>query len=182
MMSSIKDLFEWVFSYFKFWVIIQPWELGIKVRLGKSITKLNPGLHFKLPYIDSVYKQEVRLRVLNMSIQTLTTKDLKTVTVDSSLGYSIDNIELLYNSLYHPEVTLSNMAMSEIADFIFLNNLEDITPRSIESAVMEKLNANNYGLKFEYFRLTNFAVVRTYRLIQDQSWTNNGLYMDEKHC
>lgn len=181
MINNIKDLLDYLLSYFKFWIIIQPWESAIKVRLGNKVTHLPKGLHFKFPYIDSIYKQENRLRVLEMSIQTLTSKDLKTVSVCSSLGYSITDIELLYNTLYHPEATISNMAMSEVSDFVFNSVLDDVTPRSIEEAVMSKLNAANYGLKFEYFKLTNFAVVKTYRLIQDQSWTNNGLSMDDKH-
>lgn len=180
-MNQIKDFFEYIFNSIKIWVIVQPWEQGIRVRSGNHIKKLNAGIHFKIPYLDSVYVQETRLRMIQLCLQTLTSKDLKTLTINSSLGYSITNIELLYNTLYHPEGTISNMAMSEISDFIFKNNLSDIDPSSIEQAVLAKLNAENYGLKFEYFRITNFAAVRTYRLIQDsQSWVDNSLKMNEK--
>ena len=72
------------------------------------------------------------------------------------------------------------MAMSEVAEFVFENDIKDISPKIIEVKVLEKLNAGNYGLKFEYFRLTSFAIVSTYRLIQDQSWIAEGLNMSEK--
>ncbi len=180
-MNQIKDFFEYIFNSIKIWVIVQPWEQGIRVRGGKNTKKLNPGMHFKIPYYDSVYVQETRLRMIQICLQTLTTKDLKTITINSSLGYSITNIELLYNTLFHPEGTISNMAMSEISEFVFKNNLSDISPDEIQKSVLNKLNEKNYGLKFEYFRITNFAHVRTFRLIQDsQSWVDNSLKMSDK--
>lgn len=180
-MNQIKDFFEYIFNSIKIWVIIQPWEQGIRVRSGQDIKKLNPGLHFKVPYYDSVYVQECRLRVVSLCIQTLTTKDLKTVTINSSFGYSIEDIEKLYLTLFHPEGTISNIAMSEVANFIFNNNLSDITPENIEKYVLTKLNINDYGIKFEYFKTMSFAVIRAYRLIQDgQSWVDNSLVMDKK--
>lgn len=180
-MNQVKDFIEYIFNAFKIWVIVQPWEQGIRVRLGKNITKLKSGIYFRIPYVDSIYIQECRLRMIQLCMQTLTSKDLKTVTINSALGYSITDIEKLYNTLYHPEGTISNMAMSEVSDFILKNDLSEIDPQKIEAAVIAKLNAEDYGLKFEYFRITNFASVRTFRLIQDsQSWVDNSLKMNEK--
>lgn len=179
-MNQIKDFFEYIFNAFKIWVIIQPWEQGLRVRNGKEIKELKGGIYFKIPYFDSVFVQEDRLRVAPLPIQTLTSKDGKTITLNSSIGYCVLSIRQLYQMLFHPETTISNIAMSEIADFIFKNDLKDITPAVIEEVVLAKLNAGNYGLKFEYFKITNFAVVRTYRLIQDQSWVSEGLDMNKK--
>ena len=53
-------------------------------------------------------------------------------------------------------------------------------PDKIEMAVVSKLNNENYGINVEYFRLTNFAVVKTIRLIQDGSWVDVGLNLDQK--
>jgi regulator of protease activity HflC (stomatin/prohibitin superfamily) len=179
-MYQVKEFFEYIFNAVKIWIIIQPWQQGLRVRNGKDVKLLNGGIYFKLPYFDSVYVQETRLRVVSLPIQTLTSKDLKTVTLSGSIGYSITNIETLYKTLYHPETTISNMAMSEMSNFIFNNDLKNIDPARIEKAVLSKLNAEDYGLKFEYFQITSFAVVRTLRLIQDQSWISEGMDMDKK--
>ncbi len=179
-MNQIKEFFQYIFDAIKIWIIVQPWQQGLRVRNGKHIKVLKGGIYFRIPYLDSIYIQETRLRVCSLPIQTLTSKDLKTITLSSSIGYSITSLEQLYKSLHHPETTLSNMAMSEISDFVFKNDLLDIDPDKIQIAVLDKLNAGNYGLKFEYFRITSFAVVKTFRLIQDQSWISEGLSMDDK--
>ena len=179
-MNQVQQFFEYIFNAIKIFIIVQPWQTGIRVRGGKTIKKLEKGIYFRIPYFDSVYIQESRLRVAEIAMQTLTSKDLKTITLNCSFGYSIKDIEKLYSTLYHPESTLKNMVNSEIASFVFDKNLLDITPIELEKYVLSKLSELDYGLNFEYFKLINFAVVRTYRLIQDQSWTSEGLRMDEK--
>lgn len=179
-MGQIQEFINYILQSVKIWIIVQPWETGLIVRSGKRIKKVSRGIYFKIPYFDSVYIQESRLRVLPLPIQTLTTKDLKTITLNGAVGYSIESVETLYQTLYHPETTISNIVMSEISDFIYSKHLKEITPNEIQDTVFKKLSAHQYGLRFEYFKLTNFAVVRTYRLIQDQSWTDETLKMDKK--
>ena len=179
-MNQIKDFFEYIFNAIKIWIIVQPWQAGIRVRSGKKVKKLAGGIYFRLPYFDSVFIQEVRLRVTEMPMQTLTSKDVQTITLNSSFGYSIVDVEKLYETLYHPERTLQNIAMSEIAMFIWNNKVTDINPKVLQDAVLAKLEADDYGIKFQYFKITNFAVVKTFRLIQDQSWISEGLSMNKK--
>jgi len=179
-MNQVKEFLDYLLNSVKFWVIVQPWEQGIRVRKGSKVKLLIAGMYFRIPYLDSVYIQETRLRVASLPIQTVTSKDGSAVTLNGAIGYSIINIEKLYNTLYHPETTISNMAMGEVADYVFKNPIADTDPKKIEATVLNKLNAHDYGLQFDYFKITSFAVVRTYRLIQDQAWVSEGLSMSEK--
>lgn len=180
-MIQIKEFFEYIFNVFKVWVIIQPWEKGIRVRFGKNIKKLESGIYFKIPYFDSVYVKECRLKMLQLPIQTLTSKDNQTITINTCLGYSIADIEKLYNTICHPEGTVSNIAMSEVSEFVSKNDLATINVSVLESNILKALNIYDFGIKLEYFKITNFAVVRTFRLIQDgQSWIENGLDLNQK--
>jgi len=179
-MNQAKELLEYLFNAIKVWIIIQPWEAGIRVRCGKHLKKLTPGLYFRIPYFDNVYVQETRLRVCEVPMQTCTTKDLQTITIKSAVGYSITDIEKLYNTLYHPETSILNIAMSEVASKLFQTSSKDIIPVDIEQMALKSLDGKDYGIRFEYFKITNFAAVRTYRLIQDQTYSWEGLKMDEK--
>lgn len=179
-MNQVKDFIEYIFNALKIWIIIQPWQQGIRVRNGNKTKLLNKGIYFKIPYFDSVYVQESRLRIGDTPTQTVTTKDGKTITICSAIGYSIVDIEKLYDTLYHPETTISNIATSEVATYIFTKNSDEIKPKDIEAAVLKELNASDYGLKFEYFKITSFAIARTFRLIQDQNWGVESLSMDTK--
>src|SRR3954469_20788485 len=111
-MNSIKDLLDYILNIFKIWVIVQPWEQALRVRCGKNIRLMNGGVYFRIPYFDSFYVQSIRLRVIDLTIQTVTTSDLHTVTLSGSIGYQIDDIRKLYTTLYHPELTLSTIVMN----------------------------------------------------------------------
>lgn len=119
--------------------------------------------------MDTFYIQCVRLRVVNLPMQNLTSKDFKTVTVNGSAGYEIDNIETLYNTMYEPESTISNIIMGTVSDYVYAHDILDITPLDIEKEVIKNLDLKKYGLNVPYFKMVNFAVVRTFRLIQDNS-------------
>jgi len=78
-MNQVQQFFEYIFNAVKIFIIVQPWQTGIRVRNGTQVKRLNRGVYFRIPYFDSVFIQESRLRVVDMPIQTLTSKDLKTV-------------------------------------------------------------------------------------------------------
>ena len=181
-MSGLKEFLQWLFESFRVLIIIQSFETGIRIRCGKKIKKLNKGVYFRIPFFDSVYVQESRLRIVSLPVQTLTTKDKETVTINGSVGYSICDIEKLYDTLYHPETSIQNIAMAEITKFMFKKNIEDVVIDDIQKAILDVLKELDYGINFKYFEITNFAVVKTYRLITDKSSHEytDGLTMDLK--
>lgn len=176
----IKETLEYLLKVFIIWKIILPWETGIRVRIGKDIKILNKGIHFRIPYFDSIYVQQTRLRVVDMPIQTTTTKDGHTITFIIAAGYEVTDILKLYNALHRPESTLSNMIMGSATSFVNDNNLSDIKPQLIEDCVMDVMSKTDYGIKFAYSKLLGFSVVKTFRLIQDQHWSSNQLNIEQK--
>lgn len=112
--------------------------------------------------------------------QTVTTKDGKTLMLVMAIGYTITDIEKVYRGIYHPEQSLSNMVQGAIAEFVSGSDLTECIPSHIEGKVKEAMDSAGYGLSFEYVKLTGFAMVKTYRLIQDGHWLPDGLRMEEK--
>lgn len=176
-MNYIKETLEYLTRFFQWWVIVQPWERAVRTRFGKKAITLTPGTHFRIPFFDIIYIQTIRLRVVSMPLQTVTTKDGQTVTIASAVGYSICDIEKLYNSLFHPESTICNIVLSEISEYVYTHSLQECSPKSIEALIIDKLNSENYGIKYQYIKIVGYAVVKTYRLIQDSHWTPNDLSM-----
>lgn len=179
-MNSIKEVLDYLAKIFQWWILIQPWELGVRTRLGNKTKLLDPGIHFRIPFFDIIYVQTIRLRVVSLCPQTVSTKDGKTLTITCSVGYSIGDILLLFNTLYHPEATIGNMVQGYVARYIFSHDLTECTPEQVENYVTEKLTGIEHGLKYEYSRVISYAVVKTYRLIQDGTWSENKLDINEK--
>jgi len=65
------------------WTIIKPGEVGLIVRLGKVRSVVEPGFHFKMPFVESVKKYSVRL-------MTYETSDNPTVSLANYTDYPVD--------------------------------------------------------------------------------------------
>lgn len=173
-MDIFNSILKWLSQLLTWWVIIMPWEQGIRVRKGSNVTLLTKGIYLKLPIIDSIYVQTTRIRVISLPVQTLTTKDGKTVSIIASSGYSIKDIKKLYYELFHPEMTIRNIVMGSIAEYISTNNYEDCVPSKVEESVNSLLNGDDYGLDNMSIKVIGYALVKTYRLIQDGHYHGRG--------
>jgi hypothetical protein len=168
MFSSLLDLFKQFTDLFVWWTVIQPWEQGIRVRLGKHRTRLTPGLHVKIPHLDLIYRQTTRRRYTQFGPNTVTTRDGHTITIAGAVGYSIKDLDKLYNGLQHPEDSLHAMVSGRVSEYITTHDLADCTPEMIVSRVRPHLGLTKFGLRNEHFVLNTYARVKTYRLIMDQ--------------
>ncbi len=176
MISSFMEGLRQFFRALQIWITIAPWEQGLRVRLGKHVRLLHAGVHLKIPIIDVLYIQTVRTRISSLGRQIATTSDGKAITLSGSIGYAISDIETLYRSMHHAEDTIQALARARIASYISRNVAEHCHPsemeRPVSSALAEELN--QYGICEVKVYITEFAVVRTYRLIGD--YTGNGVY------
>jgi regulator of protease activity HflC (stomatin/prohibitin superfamily) len=163
-MNWLSQLFG-LFKAFQFWIVIAPWEAGLRVRVGKHATVLPPGIHLRLPFIDRIFTQAVRLRTITDSGQTMTTKDGKTLTVAVAVSYAIGDIKKLYESVSNPESTLLSQVQGFVAQVVADAHSALLRPEMIERVVAEKLPATEWGLSQVRLMVTTFAFARTYRLL-----------------
>lgn len=179
-MELVNTITAFLVKIFQWWFTVMPWEQALLIRNGKNVKLLGAGIYLKVPFIDAVYIQTTRMRMVDTPMQTVSTKDSSTLTIKTVIGYTIDDIQVLYNRLYHPEMTLNSMSMGYVGEFVRDHNIEEVTPSNIEGYVNSKILASSYGLKDLTIKITTFAIVKTFRLIQDGSYLHEGLNMEPK--
>lgn len=151
-------MFSWVF-------VVAPWERALRIRMGKKIYTLGPGIYCRIPFIDRVYRQSIRRRISTIRPQTLTTKDNKSVTISGSIAYAIDDLEKLFNTIESPIGNIDAEVASLVATFICNRALKDCSPPAIEEYMGSALSLERYGLIGQKYRVISFVVVKTYRVI-----------------
>jgi hypothetical protein len=169
----MNKLFQW-------WFTVMPWEQAIFIRKGNQVKLLGAGIYFKIPFIDVIYIQTTRMRMIDLSYQTMSTKDGKTITIKSAVGYGIENVLTLYNTMHHPEMTLGSLVMGYIAEFVRSKNYAELDPVDIEKYANRKMSKIKNGLKDINIKITSYTEARTYRVIQDHTGLWEGLNMEPK--
>lgn len=177
-MNGLKWIVEKVLNLFRWWFVVLPWESGLRVTLGKRVTTLGPGIHLRIPVVHTVFKQSVRLRREDMPTQTLFTTDGKTLTIVANLQYSILDVAKLYNTLHEPTETIRTMFQSAIADFVTSLRSDQCSPEKVVNGALVNLNVEQYGLSDVKITITDFAFLKTYRLVQDSRWSFNNRGID----
>lgn len=167
LIQNIGNLFTWL-------VIVAPWEQALRVRLGKRVVLLNAGCYLRIPFVDRVYRQTVRQRMFVIRPQVLTTLDRKTLSMSGAIGFRITDLHMLFNTLHDALDTIESQIASTIAGYVATHPLSECDPKNIEVHVSEKISLSRFGLDGQEFRLTNYAVVRTFRFISGDlpSWSN----------
>jgi len=79
---------------------VQQTEIALKLRLGKvERTDYKPGLHFRVPFVDEIFKFDARIQTLDASPQQYLTSEKKNVIVDSFVKWRINRVENFYTAV-----------------------------------------------------------------------------------
>lgn len=167
-MSIFQGILDFLKQLLAWWFVVEPWEQAVRVRFGKHVLLMHAGVHFKIPFFDVVYKQNVRRRVSGIPVQTLTASDGAPVTVHGSIGYKICDVLKLHLTLHDAEVSVQQEVQGLVTNYVVTHSVDECTPEKIIAAVKATLNLSKYGLGDIDFFLTGFVSnVPTFRLIQD---------------
>ena len=92
-------------------------EYAIRFQLGR-IVKIDyqPGLHWKLPFVNNVRKFDRRILTLDTAAERMLTSEQKFVNVDSFVKWRIDNVENFYISTQGNELVALNRLEQIIRD------------------------------------------------------------------
>lgn len=183
-------IFSWIqrfFSELRPYVIVSPWQQAIRVRLGKYVKLLHPGVHLRIPFLDTIFRQAIRLRIKQCDRQTVTTTDHKAVTVEVMAGFAIADLERLYNTLHSVDSTIMNYVQGQVSQYIATTSSDDCTPDRLAKFVMNAVRSKmcSYGVDIQSVAVNFFIITegkaRTFRLVGDQSpnYAYSGIDLDE---
>lgn len=94
MFDRLLDIIQGIWVALIPWVVLQPYESGVLIRLGKFKRVLEPGFHWVWPlHIDHVWEDHTTPRTHHISGLATTTKDGKAIGFDAIVTYQINDIE-----------------------------------------------------------------------------------------
>lgn len=148
-------------------VVIDQFEKGVLLRLGKYNKTLEPGLHGKLPIIDAVLTVEAVQTTLRIQPQTLTTKDGVTVTTSAVLRYEIHDPKSFLLDVWEGRDAVNDIALAEIKQTVTDSNWEDLRKSEAEKEIIKNIRRSikDYGVAVKKFGFADLARMKTIRLV-----------------
>ena len=152
----------------------------MRVRLGKYVSQTGPGIHVKIPYLDEFVIVNNRLRIAGMNSQTVTTLDRHAVTISASVGFRVEDPLAAMKRLHDALPAVSALLGTHISEYIQERDLADVRLPELRGYVYDRLSEMTSGLDIEFVAVVEFAVVKTYRLLNSVGHSaSSGSWTDE---
>jgi len=165
-------------------------HIGIVKRFSEAKEQVSPGLHFKVPFIDSVEEIEVRTRK-NEEKMASSTQEQMPVTLLVSVNWTVDKSAAL--DLYRQYGGLSQFE-SRILDPRFRSATKDVIPKydaeqliqdrasaiqAIETSFIEEMKS--FPVSVDNIQIENIILPKKYLSSIETKQTEKNLAAAEKH-
>ena len=165
-------------------------HIGIVKRFSEAKEQVNPGLHFKVPFVDSVEEIEVRTRK-NEEKMASSTKEQMPVTVSVSVNWTVDKTAAL--ELFRQYGGLTQFE-SRILDPRFRSATKDVIPKfdaekliqdrataiqAIEANLIEEMK--DFPVTVDNIQIENIQLPAKYLTSIETKQTEKNLAAAEEH-
>ena len=151
------------------WVVVDDFEGGVILRLGRFNKELVPGFQWKLPLADIPVITSTVITTMSLRAQTLTTKDDLTIVVAAIVKYRITDARAYLLDVWDSADVLNDITMGAIREIVAASNYEYLHNRLIEDDVLEmvKKEAGIFGVEVLKVTFSDLGKVKSLRLIGD---------------
>ena len=171
MFDRIFDFIAAVWEWFIPFTVINAYEQGVVLRFGKFHHVVKPGLRWLIPFgIDEVKYETVVRQTSYLDVQSLTTKDKKSISIAGIIVYKIDDIRMFLLDIDDGEVDMNNIVYGIISEHVEKYKWEDVLGAGFHTAITRatKRACNKYcGVKVIAIKWSDKTVARSLRLWND---------------
>lgn len=94
--------------------LVQEGETALVFKFGEVVqADIEPGLHFKVPFVNNVKKYDVRLQTLDSAPERYLTSEKKNLNVDSFVKWKIVDAKKFYITM-NGDIRLANLRLGQI--------------------------------------------------------------------
>src|SRR3989344_8426635 len=131
--------------------IVNQYEKGIILRLGRYLATADPGITFLMPFIDSMTKVDMRERVINVMPQEVITEDNVSVVVDAVIYYKVTVPEKAEFEIEDFDLAATTLAQANLRNIIGEKTLDEtLTARDVINVNLRDVldeATDNWGVK-----------------------------------
>ena len=137
--------------------IINQWETGVRLRLGKYKDTLEPGFRVIIPVIDTLRKLDMRIVTIDIPRQQVITKDNVPVAINGVVYFKVVDAKTAVIKIQDFEYAVSQYAQTALRDVAGSMTLDQVLSeresigKDIEQ-IVEKACAN-WGLEITEIKL-----------------------------
>ena len=168
-MSAFIQWMTQFFGAWKPWLVVKPWEIGIRIRLGKTAKTLQPGFHLRIPLLDQMQVVNTRVRIVSTPTVSLANETKGFASVRTAVvSFRLSDPLLAMMTYTDPEGVVSGQTQAEMS-------------KGLNAEECQAALSGLAGIDVSYLQFVENVEVRTIRLLQSQSYATSAHQEKEKY-
>lgn len=153
---------------FLFFTVLDAWENGIVLRLGKPVRDVGPGLRWHWPFhIERVVTTSVAWEATKLEVQSLTSADDKELGVRAVVTYRVKDARKFLIEVGGEDSVLEDTSPGVIREIVANHTLtllrDPALDKKLTAAVRKE--AWQWGIEVKRVRLTDLTTAKVYRIL-----------------
>ena len=165
MFDKLIDLIVTFIHDFLPFKIINQWEKGVHLRNGKFLKVVSPGLVGKRPFFDKIWVTPVITQTVNLSPQTVTSADERSVVLSSIVRYHIHDVEKFLLGVMHANDVLVDTTQGIIRDIVEDTTWDELVDLTYKVTPTVNEQVSKWGITVQLVSFPDLGEITTYRII-----------------
>jgi regulator of protease activity HflC (stomatin/prohibitin superfamily) len=167
MFQALIDYVADIRDLLKPWAIINEYERGIILRVGKYCKNVNPGFTLKWPFLDVAISETVVMTTLRPQSQTITTCDKQEIVITPVIRYEIKDIKSYLLDMYDHKETIGDIVQGAVKSIVEQHPYDHICINDIQGEVLRQVRKelNQYGVKIAKITFVDQAKMKSIRVL-----------------
>jgi len=106
--------------------IVKQWEKVAVLRFGKIIKIATTGLHFKIPFVDFLYRVDMRMQTIDLRGQSAITKDSISVSLDAVVFMKVEDPEKVILNVVNYKEAVTKYAQTSMRNIVGQYKLDEL--------------------------------------------------------
>lgn len=169
MLDKLVDLIKQFGRAFIFWFLVDPYEAGLVLRLGKYHRMLKVGWNWLWPfYIERALTVNVATHTLTVGPQSLMTKDHKQLVITTVITCTISDALKLLFEINGGIAALDDAAPGAVSELVMSSTLEELEKMRLNTRLTNEIKklAEPWGIAVKRVQIVDFSPMRSLRLLQ----------------
>ena len=166
-MSRLFDTIIGVINLFRFWIVLDAFQEGIVLRLGKMHKRVGPGFHWRLPLnIDILHWQNVRKQTTDSWEQCLTCSDGTTITLSFDMVMEVCDVEKVILTVHEWPKVAYTTAKITLAQIVERKTWQGALASTLTKEIKDTINTllEPMGISIVNIGITDKAQTRAFRI------------------
>jgi membrane protease subunit HflK len=169
-LDKLIDTLLQFLDHFAVYAILDEYERGVVMRLGRPHRDIGPGLHWHWPLaVERVLRDNVVTDTIRLHSQSLTTSDGHGVTVSAVVTFTVTDVRKALLEVSGKIETLVDSVAGTVSTHVGESTWADLSRGAVQAKVLREARreAKAFGLEIVRVRFSDCAKVRAIRLIQN---------------